>query len=135
MNINMKDIISRLEVLLKTPSPTGNTEKVNAYVRELFEEIQVPVRFTEKGALIATIEGRDTNRSVTLSGHVDTLGAMVKELKSNGRLKISQLGGYVMDTVEGEHVVVEAMDGRTYTGTLVRKFDSCILQNPFKSFK
>ena len=77
MNIGMKDVISRLEVLLKTPSPTGNTEKVNAFVKELFEEINVPVRFTGKGALIATIEGHDTSRSVTLSGHVDTLGAGV----------------------------------------------------------
>ena len=119
MDMEMKDIISRLEVLLKTPSPTGNTERVNEYVKELFEEIDLPVRVTGKGALIATIEGQDTSRSVTLSGHVDTLGAMVKEVKANGRLKISQLGGYVMDTVEGEHVLVEAMDGKTYTGTLV----------------
>ncbi len=134
MNIKMDDIIKNLEVLLKTPSPTGNTDKVNKYVKELFEDIGVPVRFTGKGALLASIEGHDRSKAVTLSGHVDTLGAMVKEIKSNGRLKISQLGGYVMDTVEGEHVVVETMDGKTYTGTLIiTKASSHVHGNETKS--
>ncbi|MGM0396649.1 MAG: M42 family metallopeptidase [Bacillota bacterium] len=119
MEIKMNGIIQRLETLLRTPSPTGNTEKVNNYVKELFQSIGLDVRTTGKGALVASIEGHNTSKSVTLSGHVDTLGAMTKEIKSNGRLKISQLGGYVMDTVEGEHVVVETMAGRAYTGTLL----------------
>ncbi|WP_422486222.1 M42 family metallopeptidase [Gudongella sp. DL1XJH-153] len=134
MNINMEEIIKNLEVLLKTPSPTGNTDKANKHVQDLFEIIGIPVRFTGKGALLATIEGHDMSKSVTMSGHVDTLGAMVKEVKSNGRLKISQLGGYVMDTVEGEHVIVETMDGETYTGTLIiTKASSHVHGNETKS--
>ena len=65
------------------------------------------------------INGLNQYKEVTLSGHVDTLGAMVKEIKPNGRLKITQLGGYVWSTVEGEYVVIETLKGKQYTGTIL----------------
>jgi putative aminopeptidase FrvX len=50
---------------------------------------------------------------------VDTLGAMVKEIKSNGRLKLSMLGGYAWNTVEGEGVTVFASNGQTIRGSFL----------------
>ncbi|WP_313756024.1 M42 family metallopeptidase [Tissierella sp.] len=115
----MEYIAKNLEELLKIPSPTGNTEKAILFVEEKFRELGAATKRTTKGALIATIEGKNKDKEVTLSGHVDTLGAMVKEIKGNGRLKITQLGGYVWNTVEGEHVTIETLDGKTYTGTIM----------------
>jgi putative aminopeptidase FrvX len=115
----MKYIVKNLEELLKIPSPTGNTEKAVSFVEEKFKELGIVTKRTTKGALIATIEGKNKDKEVTLSGHVDTLGGMVKEIKGNGRLKITQLGGYVWNTIEGEHVTVETLDGKTYTGTIM----------------
>jgi len=112
-------IIKNLEELLKIPSPTGNTKKAVDFVEERFKELGIETRRTNKGALIATIVGKNMEKEVTLSAHVDTLGGMVKEIKGNGRLKITQLGGYVWNTVEGEHVVIETLTGKTYTGTLM----------------
>ena len=59
------------------------------------------------------------NKEITLSGHVDTLGGMVKEIKSNGRIKLVQIGGYVWSTVEGEYVKIESSNGKLYTGTIL----------------
>ncbi|NLW22623.1 MAG: M42 family metallopeptidase, partial [Tissierellia bacterium] len=59
------------------------------------------------------------DKEVTLSAHVDTLGGMVKEIKSNGRLKFTQIGGYVWSTVEGEYVQVENSQGKLYSGTVL----------------
>ena len=115
----MKYIVKNLEELLKIPSPTGNTEKAVSFVEEKFKELGIVTKRTTKGALIATIQGKNKDKEVTLSGHVDTLGGMVKEIKGNGRLKITQLGGYVWNTIEGEHVTVETLDGKTYTGTIM----------------
>lgn len=112
-------ITENLEKLLKVSSPTGNTENAVRFVEELFENLGIKTRRTNKGALIATIEGETTDKEVTLSGHVDTLGGMVKEIKSNGKLKIAQLGGYAWNTVEGEHVVIKTMEETTYTGTIM----------------
>ncbi len=115
----MEYITKNLEELLKIPSPTGNTEKAVLFVEEKFKKLGIATKRTTKGALIATIEGKNKDKEVTLSGHVDTLGAMVKEIKGNGRLKITQLGGYVWNTVEGEHVTIETLGGKTYTGTIM----------------
>lgn len=115
----MKYVLDNLEKLLKIPSPTGNTEKAVRFVENLFKQLDIKTRRTNKGALIATIEGKNTDKEVTLSGHVDTLGAMVKEITNNGKLKVTQLGGYVWNTIEGEHVVIETMEGKTYTGTIM----------------
>lgn len=119
MNISMDYVLEKLELLLKTPSPTGNTLKAIDFMEEEFKKLGLKTRLTTKGALIATIVGECTDKEVTLSGHVDTLGGMVKEIKNNGKLKISQLGGYVWNTIEGEHVTVETMTGNIFTGTIM----------------
>lgn len=119
MYIPIEDLTKNLVDLLNIPSPTGNSKTAVEYVENLFKDLDIRTRITTKGALIATIPGKDDSKSITLSAHVDTLGAMVKEIKGNGRLKITQLGGYVMNTVEGEHVVIETNDGTKYTGTMM----------------
>ena len=115
----MDYIISNLEELLNISSPTGNTDKAVDFVEEKFKKLGIQTKRTTKGALLATIEGKDKSKEVTLSAHVDTLGAMVKEIKSNGRLKISQLGGYSWNTIEGEHVRIETSDRNIYSGTVM----------------
>ncbi len=115
----MEYIFNNLESLLNIPSPSGNTEEAIAFVRTEFDRLGLETRLTNKGALIASLDGKDNSKEVTLSAHVDTLGAMVKEIKSNGRIKLSQVGGYPWPTIEGEHVIIETMDGRTYTGTVL----------------
>ncbi len=117
--MNENYVLEKLETLLNIPSPTGNTEKAIGFVKEEFQKLGISTRRNNKGALIATIKGQNQEKEVTLSGHVDTLGGMVKEIKSNGRLKITQLGGYVWSTVEGEHVVIETLGEKQYTGTLL----------------
>ncbi|NLY66226.1 MAG: M42 family metallopeptidase [Tissierellia bacterium] len=119
MEFNMDYVIEKLVSLLKVPSPTGNTEKAIDFVEKEFNKLNIPSYRTNKGALIATIEGKNKDKEITLSAHVDTLGAMVKEIKTNGRLKLSQIGGYVMDTIEGEYVYIESSQGKIYTGTIL----------------
>ena len=114
-----KFIFEKLEALLNIPSPTGNTEKAMAFVEEEFKSLGLDTGRNNKGALIASLKGLNDEREVTLSAHVDTLGAMVKEIKPNGRLKLTQLGGYVWNTVEGEYVVIETLEGKEYTGTII----------------
>lgn len=119
MKLDMDYVIEKLIELLNIPSPTGNTEKAIDFVEKEFNSLGIPTYRTNKGALIATIEGENKDKEVTLSGHVDTLGGMVKEIKSNGRIKLAQIGGYVMDTIEGEYVSIENSQGKIYTGTIL----------------
>ncbi len=117
--IDIQYCIDRLVKILKTPSPTGNTKSVMDIVENEFKELNISTYRTKKDALIATIKGENDDIHRTLSGHVDTLGAMVKEIKSNGRLKITQIGGYSWNTIEGEYCVVEASNGKEFSGTIL----------------
>ncbi len=119
MDLEVYYISEKLKTLLNIPSPTGNTENAISFVENEFNTLGIETRRNNKGALIATIPGKTLEKEVTLSAHVDTLGGMVKEIKSNGRLKISQLGGYVWSTIEGEYVTIETLDGNNYTGTVL----------------
>ena len=119
MDLNMNYVIDKLVDLLKIPSPSGNTKKAIDFVEKEFNSMNISTYRTNKGALIGTIEGLHNNKEITLSGHVDTLGGMVKEIKSNGKIKFTQIGGYVWSTVEGEYVNIENNDGKLYSGTIL----------------
>lgn len=117
--IDMQYSIDRLIKILKTPSPTGNTKTVMDIVENEFKKLSIDTYRTKKGALVATIKGENDDLHRTLSGHVDTLGAMIKEIKGNGRLKITQIGGYSWNTIEGEYCSVQTANGKEYTGTIL----------------
>lgn len=65
------------------------------------------------------IEGEDSTYTRLLSAHVDTLGAVVKKVKSNGRLELINIRGYAWGSVEGENVIIHTLDEREYEGTLL----------------
>ncbi|MEW6723536.1 MAG: M42 family metallopeptidase [Bacillota bacterium] len=117
--IDMSYLTDILVKLCTTPSVTGNTRQAVALCETEFRQMGLATRYTNKGALIATLEGRSSDGAVTFSGHVDTLGAMVKELKSNGRLALTPIGGYMMNAVEGERCWVETSGGRQVSGTIL----------------
>lgn len=54
-----------------------------------------------------------------ISAHLDTLGAVVKKIKSNGRLELINVGGCPWAGVEGENLTIHTLDGREYEGTLL----------------
>jgi putative aminopeptidase FrvX len=114
------DEIQRVLVeLCGTPSLTGFTDAAVAVVeRELRAAGLSPVR-TRKGALLARLEGRAPGAPRALTAHVDTLGAMVKGIKDNGRLRLTQIGGYAWDTIEGEYCLVHTQAGRAVPGTIL----------------
>lgn len=106
--------------LCRIPSPTGMTEEAIAHVERELGAIGVASARTRKGALVATIEGRDREAGHrTLSAHVDTLGTMVAFIKDTGRLQLSMIGGYVWNSIEGEYCTIHTQDGRRYTGTIM----------------
>jgi len=80
--------------------------------------MNIDYKISNKGLLLVTIEGKDLNKSITFSSHIDTLGAIVKDIKENGRIAINQIGGYMMHSVEGECVMIHCRDGNKIEGIL-----------------
>jgi putative aminopeptidase FrvX len=105
--IDTQYLIDFLTGLLNTPSPTGYAQEAIAHTERAFREFpQLDLSHTRKGALVARWSGQTPGEARALTAHADTLGAMVKEIKSSGRLKLSRIGGFPWSTVEGEGVTV-----------------------------
>jgi len=118
-NLNREYILNWLEQLLNTPSPSGYCMTIMKLVKEEAERLGYSLELTPKGNGIITIPGEDKEHVLALSGHVDTLGAMVRSIKPNGMLRFTPIGGYAMQTVEGEYCKTHTRDGRVYEGTVL----------------
>lgn len=119
MNIDLDYILDTTVELLGIPSPVGFTDAVMNRVGEELNALNVPFKMTKKRAIIAFIEGENRNYKKMISAHLDTLGAVVKKIKSNGRLELINVGGCPWAGVEGENLTVHTLDGREYEGTLL----------------
>lgn len=104
--------------LLAIPSPTGYTEMAAEWVAKQFKDLGFETVPTTKGGVLADLGGGDSEDALLLEAHADTLGGMVSEIKQNGRLKLTPLGGMNPNNGETENVTVITRDGRQYEGTL-----------------
>lgn len=108
--------------LLNTPSPTGYHEEAIPYIENAFRALEIPnATFwkTNRGALVIELPGTNDDSPRALTAHTDTLGAMVAEVKSNGRLRLTQLGGYPWPALENETVTIRTADNRRYRGSVL----------------
>jgi putative aminopeptidase FrvX len=118
-NARTADTIELIKQLVSIPSPSGNTNQIISFVESYLKEIHIETKRNRKGGLLATIEGKDSGRHRMLTAHVDTLGAMVKEIKANGRLRLDLIGGFKYNSIEGEYCQIETSSGKIYTGTIL----------------
>ena len=107
--------VDHLMKLVNIPSPSGFTHIAATYLTEVLTGYGFAPYRTHKGNVVCCIGGE--GHPLVVAAHVDTLGAMVRSIKSNGRLRYTQIGGYPDNNIENETCVVHTRDGRTYTGT------------------
>ncbi len=123
--VDVNFLLNFLTGLLNTPSPTGYTTRALQYVQAALADLQLAARRTSNGALVATWPGASGAQSRAaqpraITAHVDTLGAMVKEIDANtGRLRLSRLGGFAWASVEGEGCTIFTADERAIRGTIL----------------
>lgn len=104
--------------LLSIDSPTGFTAKAAEWVKARFEELGYKAEYTVKGGVIIDLGGADRENALLLEAHTDTLGAMVAEIKGNGRLRLTSLGGMSAVNGETENVRIYTREGKVIEGTL-----------------
>lgn len=119
-SVDQKYLLEFLSGLLETPSPTGFAQRAIAYTQDALSAYpQLKLSQTRKGALVAEWLGQRSDAPRALTAHADTLGAMVKEIKSNGRLKLTKIGGFAWNTVEGEGCTIFPRKGESLRGSLL----------------
>lgn len=107
--------LEQLETLLNIPSPSGFTMQAAQYCYDVLSELGYKPTFTRKNGVMVTLGGE--GEAILLGAHIDTLGAMVREILENGALRVSKIGGLTPANVDTETVTVYTSDANTYYGT------------------
>ena len=117
--INKKYILDTAKEILEFHSPTGFCFEIMDEIKSIAEGFGYDFETTNKGCGIITIKGESQDKVIGLSAHVDTLGAMVRSITSEGKLKFTLLGGPIVPTLDGEYCKIRTREGKIYTGTFL----------------
>lgn len=110
-------IAEQLKTLTAIPSPSGYTKNATDYLMKLLQDMGYEPKLSRKGNVFVILGG--DGEPLVLAAHVDTLGAMVRSIKDNGRLRPTTLGGHVWSTADGENCTIHTRDGKVYTGVVL----------------
>ena len=110
-------IAEQLKTLTAIPSPSGYTKNATDYLMKLLQDMGYEPKLSRKGNVFVTLGG--DGDPLVLAAHVDTLGAMVRSIKDNGRLRPTTLGGHVWSTADGANCTIHTRDGKVYTGVVL----------------
>lgn len=124
LSIDVDGMVDFLVDLLNIPSPTGDTVRAIDFIQQAFADLPFSLTVSPKGLLAGAWQGERNDAPRAVTAHTDTLGAMVSTIKENGRLQMTQLGGWIWSTVEGEGVTIFTGDGDSYRGTILPTFAS-----------
>jgi len=119
LTIDQNHVLSTAKNLLEFHSPSGFCFEIMDYVEKLITPLGYTFETTVKGCGIITIPGKSNEKTVGLSAHVDTLGAMVRSITDKGTLKFTLVGGPLTPSLDSEFCHVRTRDGRLYTGTFL----------------
>lgn len=122
LNIDLDAQLKFLIDLLNIHSPTGYHIEAMDYCHAQFDALGIPdvtVSRTNKGAVVIHWKGDSADEPRGVTAHADTLGLMVKEIKSDGHLKCTKLGGLQMIGSANETVTVRTHENKRYRGTFL----------------
>ena len=111
-------IVEETKKILAIDSPSGYTKEAAEYVMQEYRALGYEPVMTVKGGVLVALGGKDEKNAVMVEAHIDTLGGMVREIKSNGRLKISPIGGMNANNAEAENCRIATRFSGKFEGTL-----------------
>ncbi|WP_026887275.1 M42 family metallopeptidase [Clostridium beijerinckii] len=117
--INKEYVLDVAKEILEFDSPTGFCFEIIDKIRDIVRELGYGFETTNKGCGIITVKGKSDEKILGLSAHVDTLGAMVRSITSDGKIKFTLLGGPIVPTLDSEYCVIRTREGKKYTGTFL----------------
>ena len=112
-----------LLALLAIPSPAGLTDEIVHFTGGQLDALDIPYELTRRGTIRAKlprnmVERRRSSPACAIVAHLDTLGAMVREIKPNGRLALMPIGTWSSRWAEGGRVTIFTEASR-YRGSVL----------------
>ena len=101
-------MVEETKKILAIDSPSGYTADVADYVMKAYQKLGYEPKLTTKGGVLVALGGKDKKNA-----------AMVAEIKSNGRLRVTPVGGMNANNAEAENCRIHTRFGeKVYEGTL-----------------
>ena len=119
ITVNKEKVLNTAKEILLIDSPSGFCYEVMDKTQSMTEELGYTFEKTVKGCGVITVPGKSSDKVIGLSAHVDTLGAMVRSISSEGTLKFTLIGGPIVPTLDAEYCKVRTRDGKIYNGTFL----------------
>lgn len=117
--MNKEYVCTFAKDLLSIDSPSGYTKEAISFVEKEANRLGYETSLSEKGNLLIHVPGKCQEKTVGLCAHCDTLGLMVRSIKSNGYLALTTVGGPMIPTLDGEYCKIYTRTGKVYTGTIL----------------
>lgn len=118
MKLNVDYILQLAKEILMIDSPSGYAREIIPRIKAEAKRYSLEMETTKKGNLIITYPGK-SDHTIGLSVHVDTLGAMVRSISSEGAIKFTAIGGPLWPTLDGEYCTILTRDNKRYSGTFL----------------
>ena len=121
INKEYLNIIEFTKKILEVPSPSGFTHKAIEFLKKESEKRNLNYEVLNSGAFVITIKG-ESEEKLGLAAHVDTLGAIVSSINSNGTLRFDRIGGPILATYDGEYCLGGGTIDKVYMNDTLRKY-------------
>lgn len=107
--------------LVNLPGVSGQEKYVRNYMRLNLEKISEEVIEDNLGSIFGGVNLDSNGPTVMIAGHMDEVGAMVKEITKNGLIKLLPIGGISPSVVISQHMNVVIEDGTFVPGVIGAK--------------
>lgn len=121
MNINIDYTLEIMKKYMDIPSPGGYTHLAIEEFKNDVEKYGLATQLTKKGALIIEVPGENNEEAIMITAHMDTLGGMVKEITSEGKIRFHKIGGGTWNALEGENCWVINRKHKKIRGSIMPK--------------
>jgi peptidase M42 family hydrolase len=123
LDIDVGYLKATLLELLAIPSPTGLTDEIVHYTASRLDALGIAYELTRRGTIRGVLERTVADRrrappACAIVAHLDTLGAMVREVKPSGRLALMPIGTWSSRWAEGGRVTLFT-DRARFRGTVL----------------
>jgi putative aminopeptidase FrvX len=108
-----------LKKLLETPGTSGGEQEVQKQVRAFVGDFADDITTDVHGNVIVTVNPSG-KKTILLDAHCDQIGLIVRHIDSKGFLRVNPVGGWDMQILLGQRVIVHSNSGYL-PGIIARK--------------
>lgn len=96
---------------------SGNEKEVSRIMKKWMQPYADEITYDNNGSIIGVQKGTE-NVSLMITGHMDEVGFLVREIDKNGFIRLLPVGGWWGHVLPSQTLVVTTREGKRYQGVV-----------------